>query len=85
MHLGPFLFINDLPNSTSCLPQFFVNDTCLVISNKQPSLLETQINEELSKVLTWCNANKLNINPFKSNYLIIAPKLNTQIQKCASL
>ena len=27
------------------------DDTCLVISNEQPSLLEIKINEKLSKVL----------------------------------
>ena len=62
--LGPLLFllfVNDLLNSTSRFPRLFADDTCLFISNNQPSLLETQINEELSKVLTWCNANKLNI------------------------
>ena len=37
----------------------------LAISNHR--LLETQINKEPSKVLTWCDANKLNINPSKSN------------------
>ena len=43
-----FSFINDLPNSTSCLSTLFADDTCLVFGNKQPSLLETRINEELS-------------------------------------
>ena len=76
-----WLLINDLSNSTICLPRLFAVDTCLVISNKQPSILEAQINEELSKVLTWCNANKLNINPSKSNYLVIPQKLNTPIPK----
>ena len=59
--LGPLLFlffINDLSNSTSCLPRLFADDTCLVISNEKPSSLETQINEELSTVLIWCKANK---------------------------
>ena len=71
------LFINDYSNSTSCLPRFFANDAFLIISNKQPSLLETQINEELFKVLTWCNAKKLNINPSKWIYQVIPPKLIT--------
>ena len=80
--LGPLLFllfVNDLPNSISCFPRFFADNTCIVISNEQPSSSETQINEEISKVLTWCNAIKLNINPLKSNYLVIPSKLNTSI------
>ena len=51
-HYLLLLLVNDFPNSTRCLPRLFEDDTCLVISNKQPSLLEIQINEGSSKVLT---------------------------------
>ena len=35
--LGPILFllyINDLYNSTNCLPRLFIDDTCLVLHNR---------------------------------------------------
>ena len=81
--LEQLLFLNDLPNLASCLPRLFTDDTCFVINNELSSFLEIQINEQLSKVLTWCNANKL--NPSKSNNLVIPSKLNSQISKSASL
>jgi len=33
------------------------------------------MNEELANVLKWCKANKLSLNPTKSNYFVITPKL----------
>ena len=66
-----------LPKSSKTL----VDDARLLLAISNPSLLETYNNQELSKVLTWCSANKLNKNPSKSNYLVIPPKLNTPIPK----
>ena len=63
----------------SCLPGLFADDNSLVVSNELQSLPKTQINEVLSKVLTWYNANKVNLNPSKSNYPVISP--STQIAK----
>ena len=37
--------------------------------------LETKMNLDLQKVFHWCMANRINLNPTKSNYLIISPKL----------
>lgn len=75
--LGPLLFllyINDLPNSISCNPKLFADDTCLVINSNCISDLKESITSELSKIHSWVNANKLVINPSKSNLLVVPPK-----------
>ena len=76
--LGPILFllhINDLYNSTNCLRRLFADDTCLVLYSPDPNNLEHIMNNELRNVDEWCRANKLSLNPSKSNFLIIPPRL----------
>ena len=34
------------------------------------------MNEDLANVYKWLQASKLHLNPTKSNYLIVAPKMN---------
>ena len=77
--LGPLLFllyINDLPYSIDCKPQFFADDTCLVYSGPTPSMLNTAINQDLQNILIWSEANKLTVNPSKSNVLTSNPKIS---------
>ena len=79
--LGPFLFllyINDLNNSVNCLPRLFADDTCLLIDSPNLATSETEINKDLANIYTWSIANKLSLNPSKSNHLIIFPKQNIQ-------
>jgi len=76
--LGPLLFliyVNDLQNATFCNLRLFTDDTCLVLSNPTKSELESNCNTELKNLHYWCNANKLLINPEKSTYILIPPKL----------
>ena len=43
--LGPLLFltyVNDIPNSASCIPRLFADDTCLLVSS--PSLTVWKMN-----------------------------------------
>ena len=80
--LGPLLFllyINDLPSSVNCVPRFFADDTCLVYSSSNPSTLNTAINQDLKNISQWFKANKLTVNPSKSNVLIIPHKLNKTV------
>ena len=78
--LGPLLFliyVNDLPSSVNCIPRLFADDTCLVYSEKKQQRLTEIINADLQKISEWFNkANKLTVNPSKSNIIIIPPKLN---------
>ena len=47
-----------------------------VLSDISPKALELNCNAELQNLLSWCGANKLQINPNKSFAIIIPPKIN---------
>jgi len=77
--LGPLLFLihmNDIPNATLSRPRLFTDETCLIVSSTSLSTLEQECNIELKNLQTWCNANKLEINPKNSAFLLILSKLN---------
>ena len=38
-------------------------------------ILEYILNNELRNINDWCRANKLSLNPLKSNFLVILPRL----------
>ena len=64
--LGPLLFliyINDLQMCTSSsTTKMYADDTCLFASAQDPSILQSNLNEGLKKVLSWLHANKLTLN-----------------------
>ena len=77
--LGPLLFmiyVNDLPLSVNCIPTLFADDTCLVYSEKNQQRLTEIINADLQKISECFKANKITVNPSKSNIILIPPKLN---------
>ena len=72
--LGPLLFIlyiNDLPNSLINQPTLFADDNCILISNHSLVNLETQSNDELKSVSEWMIANRLTLNPHKTQALVL--------------
>ena len=74
--LGPLLlYVNDLQNTVDCTPRLFDDDTCLIFQAFNPLILQGIINKELKNLNIWCGANKLPVNPSKSNVLVISPKL----------
>jgi len=75
--LGPLLFlvfINDLPDATNLYIKLFADDTVLCAQNFDFSALETEVNNELSKVSLWLASNKLTLNIKKSQYLVVSNK-----------
>ena len=75
--LGPLMFliyINDLHTATNMKVRLFADDACLSLSNKDPHILQKQVNIELDKVHKWLKDNKLFINYKKSNFLIFTKK-----------
>ena len=60
--LGPLLsilFINDLPNCLSnSQPQMYADDTHLNFVNKDPDVIEQNLNQDLATVNDWLVANK---------------------------
>jgi hypothetical protein len=73
--LGPLLFlvyINDISNCSDKVSiRIFGNDTNIFASSKSIKDLQILMNEELTKVIKWCDLNKLSINIKKTNYMIV--------------
>ena len=90
--IGPLLFnivINDLTNATEKFDHvMYADDTTLIstLENFGPTNnakeLEQNINDEISKVATWLQCNKLKLNVSKSKFMLfykhpkVVPKLN---------
>ena len=55
----------------------FADDTSLTYANRDLKKLETEINEELFKVFSWLDVNKLTLNIKKTNYIIFRPRQKT--------
>ena len=68
---GPLLFllyINDLFLSSNYLSFIlFADDTNIFLRHKDLATLARMVNQELSHVSSWFNANKLTVHPDKSN------------------
>ena len=80
--LGPLLFliyINDLCDVSNILDFIiFADDTNIFFSHKNVDFLEKTLNEELLKLTTWCQANKLSINYSKSKFMVFKPRQKRQ-------
>ena len=80
--LGPLLFpiyINDLCDVSKILDFIlFADDTNIFFSHKNVDFLEKTLNEELLKLTTWCQANKLSINYSKSKFMVFKPRQKRQ-------
>ena len=92
--MGPLLFnivINDLPSATRSFDfVMYADDTTLVSTletfgrtcNVHVKEIERKINIEISKVTTWLQRNKLQLNVSKSKFMVFfkhpktLPKLN---------
>ena len=72
--LGPLLFliyVNDLSTVSSLLVDImFADDTNLFLAEKNLSNLERIMNEELAKINTWVQVNKLSLNIKKTNFML---------------
>ena len=81
--LGPLLFllyINDLPNGISnSQPRLYEDKTHLTYADNDIYTIEASLNQDLSKINRWLNANKLTPNMTKTEFMLIAPrqKLNS--------
>lgn len=76
--LGPLLFllyINDIINvSDSLTPVIFADDTNVFMTGKSVRETAEKMNVQLSKLVTWLNANKLSLNVSKTNYMVFKSK-----------
>ena len=73
--LGPLLFllyINDLPNCLSnCEPRMYADDTHLTYAGGDLESIQLCLNEDLTNVFNWLQANKLTLNMTKTEFMLI--------------
>jgi hypothetical protein len=77
--LGPLLFIfyiNDLPLSINKLASvfLFVDDTSILVTNKNHCALKHKVTGSLSHIANWFAANNLVLNINKTNIINFSPK-----------
>ena len=80
--LGPLLFliyVNDLCDVSKVLDFVLVaDDTNIFFSHNNVNLIEKTVNEELLKLTSWCQTNKLSINHTKSKFMVFKPRQKRQ-------
>ena len=76
--LGPLLFllnINDIVNCSSLLKFIiFADDTNLFHSAKNITQLVLEVNQELTNLNSWFQANKLSLNSDKTKFILFGKK-----------
>ena len=76
--LGPLaflLYINDLvDNISQCKTLLYADDTILLSSHQDVGIATTQLQNDLTKLDTWCFDNKLSINYKKTKTMIFGPR-----------
>ena len=72
--LGPlhfFLFVNDLPSQLiDATAILYADDTNLLISDRNESLLIKKVNAELCNLHRWCTTNAVTLNPTKTVFIL---------------
>ena len=78
--LGPLLFliyINDIQLHTELETSLFADDTALLKSHSNLSILAENVNKEFQKVVTFFRSHKLALHPEKTKFMIFT---NSKIQ-----
>lgn len=66
------LYVNDIYKSlVHSKLSLFADDTLIYISGKNVQDVVNKLNEDLSRVNSWLNANKLKLNVAKTKYMVI--------------
>jgi hypothetical protein len=82
--LGPLLFliyINDIDKGLPAALKLFADDTVILVSHKEPAVLQKQANEVLQKTHDWLITNRLTLNATKTVYVFFgANKRHHQIK-----
>ena len=76
--LGPSLFllyINDISSLSNVFSSvLFSDDTTLFYSSSTLQELSATVNNELSNIMQWLNANRLSLNIEKTHFMIFRPR-----------
>ena len=69
------LYINDIVNvshSDTSSYILYADDTNILFSGKDLTSLQDRVNDNLSKLCTWFQANRLSVNPRKCNFIVFS-------------
>ena len=82
--LGPILFlfyVNDLPNVTSLLNTIlYADDTTIYLSSKNPNDTVPNVNDELTRVSGWFDANRISVNLEKTFVTLFSTRNTTNLE-----
>ena len=56
------LYINDMPQAVKSNVLLYADDTCIFFQDKDPKVIEKQLNEDFSNLCDWFVDNKLSIH-----------------------
>ena len=63
--LGPLLFLlyaNDMPQAVKCEILLYADDTCLIYTHKDVSVIQERLNQDFNELCDWFVDNKLSIH-----------------------
>ena len=82
--LGPLLFIIYLKDIAFSSKLFsfiiYADDTNLLASDENLTVLINSVNNELQKISSWFKANKLSLNVNKTNFMFFKNRHNTRVR-----
>ena len=76
--LGPLLFniyVNDMITSVNCDLFLYADDSTLLVSGKNPAVIQNSLSIELNAIRGWLEENKLSIHLGKTESILIASKI----------
>ena len=81
------LYINDLPLHTKFHVHLFADDTVLLMKDRNISIFQIAVNQELRDVDNWMRCNRLSLNFSKSSFFISVTKhkKNSTINFCVNV
>ena len=71
--LGPLLYLcycNDMEMAVSCKLVLYADDSIILVTDKDPSVIETKLAIELESVNMWLIENKLTLHPGKCESIL---------------
>ena len=75
--LGPLLFliyVNDMASAINCKLLLYADDSALLVSGKDPELIQQTLSAELANVSTWLVDNKLSLHLGKTESILFGSK-----------
>ena len=76
--LGPLLFniyVNDMITSVNCDLFLYADDSTILVSGKNPAVIQNTLSIELNAIRGWLEENKLSIHLGKTESILIASKI----------